>query len=58
MANRQRTLRVVRDTWSACATGDQGNKKTNQGSVLGLALVPKVALAMTDVITDALGGEC
>lgn len=53
------TQRVVRDTWSACATRDKGNKKkkTNQGSVLGLALDPKVALAMTDVITDALG-EC
>lgn len=49
----------MRDTWSACATGDQVNKKKkNQLTVLGLALVPKVAVAMTDEITDALGGEC
>lgn len=53
------TQRAVRDTWSACATGDQDNKKKkNQGTVLGLGLVHKVAVAMTDVITDALGGEC
>lgn len=33
-------------------------KKKNQLTVLGLALVPKVAVAMTDEITDALGGGC
>lgn len=32
--------------------------KKNQLTVLGLALDPKVAVAMTDEITYALGGEC